>query len=282
MKKALAVVVATLGMMAGLTGCTTIEPGYTGIKISKLGPNRGVQDLQIVNGFVGYNPMSTEIVSYPTFMQTVKWTASSTEGKPVDESITFTSGDSLTINADVSLSYELASSEVPNFYVKFRADNIDAFTDGYLRNVVRNAFNEAAGKYTVEQLMGDNAQMLKDAATIVQGQVSKYGVKIDQLGFIGAPRPPQSVIAAINGKVQAQQIALQKQNEVAQATADAQKAVALAAGQAEANQKLTSSLSPALIEWRKLDIEQQQVNKWNGVLPHVQSGNGGGLLLNVQ
>ncbi len=56
---------------------------------------------------------------------------------------------------------------------------------------------------------------------------------IDQFGFIGSPRPPQSVIDAINAKVQAQQIAVQKQNELVQSQADAAKLVAAAEGPGE-------------------------------------------------
>lgn len=257
----------------GLAGCTTIQPGYTGIKIDKMGANRGVQDLHIVNGFVAYNPVSTEVIAYPTFVQTVKWTKSADEGTPNDQSITFTSKDSLTINADVSVSYELDAAKVPDFYVKFRADKIEEFTDGYLRNVVRNAFNEAAGDYNVEQIMGDNAPLLHATIALIQRQVSAYGVKVDQLGFIGAPRPPASVVQAINAKVQAAQIALQKQNEVAQATADAQKRVAEAEGQAKANQMLEQSITPTLVQW-------QMMQKWDGHLPQVQSGSGG-LMFNL-
>lgn len=265
-----------------VAGCTTIDPGYRGIKVNLTGPDRGVQGLTVVTGRVMYDPISTRVIEYPVYTQTVKWTASPTEGSKNDDSITFTTQDSMIVNADISLSYSIDQEKVPQFYVKFRADNINDFTDGYLRNVVRNVFNEVAGKYTVEQVMGDNAPMLKQVGLEVNQIVSPYGVVIDPagIGFIGAPRPPKLVLDRITEKVAAAQLALQKQNEVAQAEADAKKAVASAQGQADANKLLTASLNDDLIKWRQLDLEQQAINRWNGVRPQVE-GNGGGMLLNV-
>jgi regulator of protease activity HflC (stomatin/prohibitin superfamily) len=267
-----------------LSGCTTINPGNVGIEVSKVGSSRGVQDLTIKTGLVVFNPLTTAIIEYPTYMQTAKWTKSPDEGAAADESITFTTKDSLVVNADVSLSYQLDSEKAPAFYVKFRADRIASFTDGYMRNVARDAFNEIAGQYTVEQVMGDNGPILKEVRARIQDQLKDY-VSINQLGFIGAPRPPGSVTDAINMKVQAQQIALQKQNEVAQAEAEARKQVAEAQGEAEsnlvrakadaeANRLRSSSLTPQLVEWTK-------IQKWDGHNPQVVSGNGG-LMVSVK
>lgn len=267
------------------SGCMTINPGNVGIEVSKIGSSRGVQDLTIKTGLVVYDPLTTTVIEYPTFMQTAKWTRDPNEGSANDESLTFTTKDSLVVNADVSLSYQLDADKAPAFYVKFRADHIGSFTDGYMRNVARDAFNEIAGQYTVEQIMGDNAPLLKAVRERIQDQLKDY-VTINQLGFIGAPRPPQSVTEAINAKVQAEQIALQKQNEVAQAEAEARKQVAEAQGDAdsnivrakadaEANRLRSSSLTPQLIEWTK-------VQKWDGKNPDVVTGGNGSLMLSVK
>lgn len=277
--------ILALVSMSWLTGCTSIDPGNVGIEISKAGSSRGVQDVTLKTGWVFYNPLWTQVIEYPTYMQTVKWTKSADEGKAVDESLTFTTQDSMVINADVSLSYQLNYDAVPKFYVKFRADEIDKFTDGFMRNVARDAFNEVAGKYSVEQVMGDNGPILLAVRAKMKEQLEQYGVVIDQLGFIGAPRPPEAVTNAINMKVQAQQIALQKQNEVAQAEADAKKNEAYADGDAKANiiratadaqaNKLRSeSLTPALVQWTA-------IQKWDGKRPEVEGIGSGGVLVNL-
>lgn len=262
-------------MLLLLSSCTTrIGPGHVGIEVDMSGTQRGVQDFTLKTGRIWYNPYSTQIIEYPTYMQTAVWTKNKDEGRNQDEEITFTTKDSMIVSIDISLSYALDEKKIPDFYVKFRNDDLEMFTHGFLRNVARDCFNEIAGKFAVEQIMGDNGEFLLQARTCTQEQVEPFGVIISQFGPIGAPRPPATVIEAINLKVQAQQIALQKQNEVMQAKADADKAVAMAIGQADSNKKLTESLSPNLLEWRKLAIEEKAIEKWTGDMPKVMSGNG--------
>lgn len=275
------------------TGCTRVSPGYVGIKVSMAGSSRGVEDAPATTGWVFYNPALTTIYEYPTFVQTAKWTKDPTEGNPSNEEITFTNKDNMLIAADISLSYSLRAEKVPHFYVKFRSDDLNHFTHGFLRNVARDCFNETAGKFSVEQIMGDNGAFVADVRSCVQKQVDSVGVGIEQFGFIGAPRPPASIVAAINLKAQAQQITLQKQIEVTQAEADARKTVAQAEGEAaariaeakgraEANRLLVQSITPALIEWRKLDIQSGAVDKWDGVRPQVEGVGSAGLLMEIK
>lgn len=259
-----------------LSACTTIGPGHVGIVVDKIGGSKGVQDVTTKTGFTFYNPFSTSIFEYPTFVQSYVWTHDTKEGNDKNEEITVTTKDQMTVAMDVNIAYSLIVEKVPAFYIKFRSDDISQFTHGFLRSVTRDCFNEYAGKYGVEQLMGDNAQFIKDARACTQRLVVKYGVNLEQLGIIGAPRPPQGVINAINAKVGATQLAMQKQNEIVQAEADAKKTIAKAEGdaqstltrakaQAEANKILAQSLTAELVEYRKID-------RWNGQLPMYTGG----------
>lgn len=259
-----------------LVGCTRINPGHVGIEVNMAGSQRGVQDFVVKTGWVYYVPGKTQVFEYPTYVQSYVWTHDEKEGSEKNEEITFTTRDQMKVSVDVNLSYSLSAEKVPAFYVKFRSDDIKTFTHGFLRSVARDCFNEAGGRYQVEQIMGDNAAFIKEARVCVEDHVGKYGVEIEQFGIIGAPRPPDGVIAAINLKVQAQQTAMQKQNEVAQAEADARKTVAEANGfaaatlakataQAKANKTLAASITPQLLEYTKLQ-------QWDGQLPQVTGG----------
>jgi len=274
-------IIAFIGLVLlalGISGCNYIGPGNVGVVINKAGAHRGVDGVALKTGYVLVNPILTSVVEYPTSMQTAKWTKSPTEGSNNDDSITFTSNDSMVVNADIYITYEIKYDKIPEFYVKFRSDRIQDFTEGYLRNVTRDEMNNVAGKYSVEQIMGENGPIFKQVKENLQANLAQYGIIIDNVGIMGAPRPPQNVVEAINAKVQAAQIALQKQNEVAQAEADAKKQVAEAQGQAdanvvqakgdsEANKLRQQSLTPGLIQLKVIE-------KWNGVLPTVQAGSG--------
>jgi regulator of protease activity HflC (stomatin/prohibitin superfamily) len=279
------VVSLVLITIVGCTSCSRIGPGHVGIVVSQAGSNKGVLDTPVRTGWVFYNPLTEAVIEYPTYVQTAIWTKSVSEGKPEDESVTFTNKDSMAINADVNLSYSLVPDKVPAFYVKFHLDKLDAFTDGFLRNVARDCLNENAGKYEIGQLMGDNAAFLKDSRACVEQLLFPYGVHVEQFGIVGAPRPPQSVLDQINQKNQAQQIALQKQMELLQVQADANKQIAAAEGQAkaqiaaangdaESNKIRSASITPTILRMRELENQHDMIFRWNGQSPHTVLGAG--------
>ena len=76
----------------------------------------------------------------------------------------------------------------------------------------------------------------------------------------------RSVRTATRVRQSAAQLAERAENEKRQAIAEAAKAKEIARGQATANDLLTKSLSPQLIQWKQLEILQQ---RWNGQLPQV-------------
>lgn len=283
MKKLLSLL-ACVVLALTATGCSTrIGPGHVGIVVQASGTDKGVLDAPVRTGRVFYNPFYESIIEYPTFVQTVVWTKSTSEGNPVDESITFTNKDSMSINMDVSLSYSLLGDKVPAFYVKFLTADLTAFTNGFMRNVARDCINERGGSYEIAQLMGDNADFIKTSRACVDAQLLPYGVHIEQFGIIGAPRPPDNVLQQINSKNQAQQMNLQKQMElagvqaeaaknVAQAEGNAKAQIAAANGDAEANKIRSASITPMIIRSKELENQHDMIFRWHGDPPHTIVG----------
>lgn len=284
------------GMMAffliGASGCTRIPPGYVGIKVNMLGSDRGVDSATSATGFVMYMPWMTQIFEYPTFVQVATWTASEKDGrKGHNDEIVFNTREGLVFKIDVSFAYNLSPDTIPAFYVKFRSDRLDEFTHIYLRNIARDAFVEMGAGYTAEEIYGNKKEeFLKRVLTRVNSQLTlkdKDGkdaayARIEQFGIIGDIRMPEQVRQAIEGKIAAIQNAIMVENQVRQAKAEAQKAIAKAEGEAKANQVLAQSITPTLLEWRRLTITEQTVWKWNGQRPMVEgSGAGLGLLMQL-
>lgn len=277
------------------TGCTRIGPGHAGIEVNAAGSDKGVSQQTATTGWFFYNPFTETVIEYQTAQRLEKWTKSEGEGKPGNTEVSFTNKDSMVIFADVAIAFSLDPAKVPAFYVKFLAkdeDDLDTkFTNGYLRNSVRNCLNEYAGQYDIKQIMGDNAEFLKKTKDCIQTDVITWGVNIDQFGLIGAPRPPQPVIDAINMKAQAEQVATQKQIELTQVQADAAKRiaeadgdaksqVARATGEAEANHLRNATITDNILKMRALDNQRDAISKWNGEPPQVMSGEGG-MLFNI-
>lgn len=317
LRKAIKIVPAALLLFVaqGCAGCERVNAGYVGIKIQLAGTNRGVQDVPLVTGIVLYNPITEDVLEYPVFVQTAVWKKpdkNAADMGETNEELSFNDKDGVIMTADVSLSYQLDAKRVPAFYVKFRSDDLDMFTHGYLRNVARDQLNEVAGTFSVEALYGPQKEaFIRDVKARVNRELEPVGVSIEQFGFIGAPRPPQNVINAINSKIASTQKAMQAENELRGAEANARKVVAtadgaarakvvaaeaqakanlivaegqakasvvLAEGEAEANRKIAPTVSGPLLDLRRIRVTEQAVSKWNGVRPTVESGNAGILL----
>ena len=54
-------------------GYKRVPPGYVGIKVDLYGKDKGVEGMPLVTGAFWYNPLTTSILEYPTFVQTAIW-----------------------------------------------------------------------------------------------------------------------------------------------------------------------------------------------------------------
>ena len=276
--------VALFGLIVAVLNASVITwkiipPGYTGIRVNRL-VGRGISHEDTVTGFVLYNPIQTQIIVYPTFIQRVVWTHDLHEGNPVNEELVFNTKDSVPVNLDVAVSYSLDALQVPAFYTKFRADRIDSFTHGYLRDTARNVVVSVGSEYSFDDINGSRKEEFLDRiAKEMNLRVAAIGVCIQQFGLIGALRPPQSLLDAVSAKTRAIQDSIRTENEVRTAQAEAKKRVAIAEGEAAANRALLASLDPKLLEWEKLKLQHEAIQKWNGVSPALMSN--GGMLFNI-
>ncbi len=288
--------------VAFLTGCTRIGPGHAGIVVNQAGSDKGVSQQTATTGWFYYNPFTETVIEYQTAQRMEKWTKNPNEGQAGNQEITFTNKDSMVISVDVATAFSLDAAKVPAFYVKFLAkdeDDLDVkFTNGYLKNQVRNCLNELGGQYDIKQIMGDNAEFLKRTNTCIQSNVIQWGVQIDQFGLIGAPRPPEQIVTSINNKVAAEQDAQRKQIELQQVNADVAKQIAAAEGSAKAqviqangeataNRLRTASTSELVLKMRALDNQNTLIWRLKeGMLPQTlvingQNGSVPGILFSV-
>src|SRR5271167_3740725 len=288
-----AVVFVALLILSFVVRVTRIEAGHVGVEINLAGQQRGASEIPVRTGWVVYSPLTTQIIEFPTYVQTVKWTKDTNEGHPINEEMGFNSKEGMEIFVDVSLSYAIEPAKAPDFYVKYRVDDLERFTHGILRDIVRNSLNEVASTYVVEDIYGEKkAHFLSQVETMIQTKLTPVGVGVQQFGFIGAPRVPAVIATAITAKAQAIQQAERARNElattqaeaakkIAEAEGDAKSQVTRAQGEADSNRIRQASLTPQLLELRRLENAKALIDKWNGQLPTVEAGQGSGMILQL-
>jgi regulator of protease activity HflC (stomatin/prohibitin superfamily) len=265
-----------IALMAVLVGsvaaCSYVPAGNVGVKVNLLGGDKGVDSevLGVGRYWIGWNE---ELYVFPTFMQNYVWTKDPTEGSPNDESISFQTADGMTANADIGISYSIDPEKVALIFQTYRR-GVEEITDTFLRNMVRDALVKQASNKPIEYVYGaGKAELIAAVQKDVSDQVSPIGIKIDKIYWIGEIRLPTVVLESINNKNAATQMAQQRQNEVAQAKAEADKKIEDARGtaesilrvaeaQAKANRLLADSLSAEFVQY-------QAITKWDGVLPKM-------------
>ena len=250
-----------------------INPGHVGIVINRVGG--GIESVPLGPGLHMRNPLTTGIMEYPTFMETLVLTRTSTEGSPNNDEINVNSVEGQPLSLDVSMSFQLDPTKVPFLYTTFRT-NVSTIEHTYIKQAIRQALQEVVGNEPIADVIGPKkAEATSRVSALLRERLAQYGVIVMQF-TINELRPPTSVIEAINQKNVMQQQALTSENELQknkfQAQGDSIKAmgrakaiIAEAEAQARANRLLAESITPTLVQY-------ELAKKWNGQMPQVSGG----------
>ena len=243
--------------------CTRVDSAEVGIKFSKLSvTDQGKLDATTCSGFVFYNPITTDVYTYPTYIQRVDY-----------DPFTVTTRDAAVFTMDPVLAYQLNRARAIDVFTKYRV-SLEDIESGYMRTAIYDAYRITANQYTSDELMASRAKFEAEVRAMLDASLSSEGFLVTE--FTSHINPPQSLQAAIDAKNQAIQESLKAENEVKKADANAKIAIAKAKGEAEAmkikadaeayyNRTISASLSEKI-------IQEDWIEKWDGKLPTYQGG----------
>jgi regulator of protease activity HflC (stomatin/prohibitin superfamily) len=240
--------------------CERIDAGYVGVKVNQYGDNKGVDDVVAVTGMVLYNPITTRIYEFPTYIQHKEYKG--------ENSFIVNSKDGSEFNVSPIMNYSVQRDKVPAIFSKYRR-TLEDIEEGFLKTAVYDAFRLATNKYTADELISNRAVFEIEVRRLLDGQLLKEGFIINQ--FTSNLIYPETFKRSIEAKNNAVQAALRAENEVKTAEAQAKIKVATAEGNAQA--MLTSAKAEAESNRMKqvtltpLLLQLEYINKWDGKLP---------------
>lgn len=260
MRKILIAVALMFGALT-LTGCDRVEPGHVGIKVNKLGDDKGVGEVVGVGRYwTGWN---TEVYVFPTFKQM----------KTYDDAFNFQMSDGTTIGYHIGMAYKVNPTKVTTVFQTYRK-GVDDITDTDIKQKIADALNRLASKMTTDKFIdGGKADLLDAALKEIQNEMAPIGIEVISLSYVGKPEYPATVIASINAKVTANQTTLQREQEVQQRIAEANMAREQAKGEADAVLTKAKAEADAIklrgdaLRQNPGVMELEAINKWNGQLP---------------
>jgi regulator of protease activity HflC (stomatin/prohibitin superfamily) len=267
-----------------LAGCERIDAGHVGVKVNLYGDGKGVDDVTEVTGWVFYNPISTKIVEFPTFVQHKEYKQVIEDGTLVsDESFVVNSKDGSEFHVSPLLNYSVKREKVPYIFSKYRV-SLEQIEEGFLKTAVYDAFRVVANSYPADALISNRQEFEAKVRQVLVKQLEPEGFILSQ--FTSNLIYPETFKKAIEAKNNAVQTALTAENQVKTAEAQAKIKVATAEGnaqamltaakaEAEANRMKQVTLTPLLLklEW---------INKWDGRLPNTQVGGSSDIMLNIK
>jgi regulator of protease activity HflC (stomatin/prohibitin superfamily) len=253
-------VVALITLMVLVGSCERIDAGHVGVKVNQYGDNKGVDDVVAVTGMVFYNPFTTTVYEFPTFIQHKEYKG--------ENSFIVNSKDGSEFNVSPIMNYSVQRDKVPAIFSKYRRP-LEDIEEGFLKTAVYDAFRLATNKYTADELISNRAIFEVEVRRLLDGQLLKEGFVINQ--FTSNLIYPETFKKSIEAKNNAVQAALRAENEVKTAEAQAKIKVATAEGNAQA--MLTSAKAEAESNRMKqqtltpLLLQLEYINKWDGKLP---------------
>ncbi len=169
------------------------------------------------------------------------------------------------------MNFHIDPAYVNDLYQKVGLDFADKVIDPAFNDFVK----EVVPTYPIGEILPKREEIRKTAMKKLGDNLSRYHVIVDDIYFANI-RFSTEYEGAIEAKqVAQQQVETQKQvlaqreieaqQKVATAKGEAESIQVVAQGQAKANDALSRSISPILVQYKGIE-------KWNGTLPQVSGG----------
>ena len=266
-------VVALFIVIAFFSSFTVIEPGYVGVIFNQM-----TGDLKAVpQGLAFKIPFITTVQEYPIALRTYTMVQKANEGSSAtQDDIDLPTREGQHIKQDISVTYNTTGDKASEVFKSFKGADISEIETTFIRRLIITAAQNTAGQMSLTELISSQRNKLQSAIEVtLKIEMTKMGFTLDKVN-LGASHLPEAIEKQMQEKMAAQQKAQQsqyvlEQNQVmakaavAQATGEANAILVKAQAQAKANKLLQETLTPLLIENKKIE-------KWSGDVPYISGG----------
>lgn len=243
---------------------TSVPNGHRGVKLT-FGK---ADDVPLSEGLHFVIPIMQSVYRMPVMIE-----RSETESDAASK-------DLQRVGATVVLNYHIDPSQVVTAYRALGPfENVEP---RIIDPAVLEATKAVTAQYTAEQLVTKRPEVADRIRSALAERMTRHGVVIDEFSITNF-HFSDSFNQAIEAKTVAEQqklkaerdlerIKVEAEQRIAQARAEAESVKLAAAAQAESLRIQREALTPELVELRRVEAQIRAIDKWNGVLPSVNSG----------
>jgi regulator of protease activity HflC (stomatin/prohibitin superfamily) len=235
-----------------------VPPGQAGIVVlfGKVSAEPLPSGLHFINPFASVVEMEVRTKNYT--MSNI-----GEEGqKRGDDSIAVISSDGLTVKLDATIFYSLQQARVPEIY---RTIGLDV-EERIVRSEIRSSLRDSAANLTATELYTSKRQSFVDQVTLkLKTAFEARGITLEQVLLRNVILPDQ-ITKAINDKIAADQDAQKMLFVLQKEKQEAERKRIEAEGQAKAQQIVSQSLTPQIIEYQRIQALREIGAKGNMVI----------------
>jgi len=255
-------VIGLIGLVILALSVVSVKPGYVGVVYDR--QKGGVQQEAWNQGWHFKMPIRQSVTQYPVSTQTLVLTKAKTKDSEDDNSFALPTKENQNVSVDAHLTYHVDKDKAGNVYSKFRGAKIEVIEDSYIKTNMKNIAQNVSGTYSVLGIAGEQrdevaAKITKELKLFFEAD----GIIIERFSF-GEVRLPKSIEASVNEKIKAAQQAQQAESILKKKQIEADQAVAVAQGkadammieakaQAEANKIIAGSLTEQLVKLKAIE-----------------------------
>lgn len=169
------------------------------------------------------------------------------------------------------MNFHIDPAYVNDLYQKVGLDFADKVIDPAFNDFVK----EVVPTYPIGDILPKREEIRQRAMTKLGDNLARYHIIVDDIYFANIRFSPEYEGAIEAKQVAQQQVETQRQvlaqreieaqQNVATAKGEAEAILVVAQGQAKANDALSRSITPILVQYKGIE-------KWNGILPQVSGG----------
>ena len=254
------IVLIIIGVIVG-SAVSIVDAGFRGVLLHWNAVELNQPPLE--EGLHFIVPFQDSVV--PIEVRTLKYTKSTTSA----------SQDLQTVSTEITVNYKPEPNSVHYLYKEVGLD----YENRIIQPTVEEVVKQVTANYDAEELITKRPQVKQDIEAEIGARLASFNISTDTVSITDFQFSPLFA-QAIEAKVEAEQRALQAENDLrrievearqfeAQAVGIAQANIAEAQGEAEAINIINQALAnnPYYLEWLK-------IQKWDGILPLVTGGDG--------
>ncbi len=275
----LTIFVAMVCLVVYVTTHETIPAGFVGYVYDRnaKGPNDNViEGTSVINeertGRIRINPITQDVLTYPTTIIAKNWTALEEGDNKSDMSMQVASEEGKNIDADIYIS--VRPVDISKIIKSFGTKSFDSIVDNDIYGLVKGRLSTVSQAYSVYDIQSSRAEIQSQVFDILSVTLADvYGVELIRFE-IGTMVLPADIQQKIDQKTQAQnevelaKLDRQKQDEINQKIVDEQKAQSekdllqkKAAADAAAYQKTRAAEAELEAQKAQLEIAKMQVEE---------------------